>query len=83
HSALASDATVVASVRDYSPEKVAEEIGMKEGAAKIRNVARALVAAGSRALVVGGGIETRTQDARSRQIAVTLLNSALGAEGAT
>ena len=67
----------------YSVEKVAEELGLENGAAKIKALANALWSARGRSLVLGGGVGARGEYALGLQVAVNFLNSLLENEGKT
>src|SRR6185437_6447265 len=67
----------------YSPETVAQEIGLPGGADAIRRIAHDLWENRGRSLVVAGSIATRTPDALALQVAANWLNSILENEGAT
>ncbi len=67
----------------YKPDAVAAEVGMKDGGAKIVEVAEQLLKHRGRGVVVAGGISSKTEGAVALQVAVNLINSALGNEGVT
>lgn len=79
----AGDATITSAISSYRPETVAQDIGIQNGAEKIRQIARDLWAARGKSLVVGGGLQSQTRDAVVLQNGVNLLNSVLGNEGVT
>jgi molybdopterin-containing oxidoreductase family iron-sulfur binding subunit len=82
-SRFASDPAVLAALQGYKPETIASEIGLAGGAETIQKIAAGLWSARGKSLVVGGGISTRTTEAKALQVAINLLNSALENEGET
>jgi anaerobic selenocysteine-containing dehydrogenase/Fe-S-cluster-containing dehydrogenase component len=82
-SPMSGDGTLAAQLAGYTPEAVAAEIGLEGGAEKIKQIARELWEKRGESLVVGGGIGSMTTHSVALQIAVNLLNSALGNDGAT
>jgi molybdopterin-containing oxidoreductase family iron-sulfur binding subunit len=82
-SQLAKESSILAALEGYKPETVAAEIGMENGAAQIKKIANELWANRGKSLVVGGSVQTKTQEAVALQVAVNLLNSALENDGTT
>lgn len=82
-SPMAGDGALSAQLAGYTPEAVASEIGLEGGAEKIKQIANELWNRRGESLVVGGGIASKTSHGVALQIAVNLLNSALGNEGET
>lgn len=80
---LASDPSLTAALKDYSVEAVSGWIGLANGANILRDLASELLASRGKSLVVGGGVETRTEYSLALQVAINLLNSALDNEGVT
>ncbi|MGZ3698197.1 MAG: molybdopterin-dependent oxidoreductase, partial [Bdellovibrionota bacterium] len=81
HGALSGDASLAALLSGYKPEVVAQEIGFEPSV--IRKLADRLSDHQGKSLIVGGGLASKTKDAVALQIAVNLLNSTLGNDGAT
>jgi Fe-S-cluster-containing dehydrogenase component/anaerobic selenocysteine-containing dehydrogenase len=80
---FASNPTVVASLRSYSPAKVAKELGNGITEAKIGEIADNLWKARGSSLVVAGSAQTKSEEGLQLQVAANLLNSALENEGST
>jgi MoCo/4Fe-4S cofactor protein with predicted Tat translocation signal len=80
-SALSGISTIVAAVRPYPAEKVERDTGLDAGT--IGGIADELWAARGRSLVIAGPQSAPASQAVALQIAVNLLNSALGNEGVT
>lgn len=78
---FASDNAVINALSGYSPEVVSKEIGVKPEAFK--EVAKHLLGARGKGIVVAGGPQTRSHDSTALQVVVNLLNSALENEGET
>src|SRR5262249_40615902 len=69
-SQYAGDSAVASALAEYTPERVAADIGLEGGAARIQKLAHELWAAQGRGLVVAGGIASRTPAALGLQVAV-------------
>lgn len=82
-SALSKDVALKNTLQAYTPEKVASDIGLENGAAVLRKLAAELSANRGKGLVVAGSIQSKTSNALALQVAVNLLNSVLGNEGST
>jgi molybdopterin-containing oxidoreductase family iron-sulfur binding subunit len=82
-SPMAGDAALASQLAGYTPEAVAQEIGLPGGAEVLKRIARELWEKRGESLVVGGGIASKTAHGVALQIAVNLLNSALGNDGVT
>ena len=78
---FAADSALASLLSGYSAQVIAKEIGISPDA--IRALASELWANRGKSLVVGGSTQSRTQDSLSLQLAVNLLNSVLGNDGAT
>ncbi|MBU6375802.1 MAG: 4Fe-4S dicluster domain-containing protein [Bdellovibrionales bacterium] len=70
-------------VSSHTPEAVAKDLGMQEGAAKIRKIASDLSKNRGRSIVIAGGLSSKTTSSLALQVAANLLNSVLGNEGNT
>jgi molybdopterin-containing oxidoreductase family iron-sulfur binding subunit len=82
-SPMAGDSALATQLAGYTPEAVAGEIGLEGGAEKIKQIANELWGRRGESLVVGGGIASSTSHGVALQIAINLLNSALGNDGET
>lgn len=80
-SALAGDGNVRGAVQAFTPAVVAKVTGLDEK--QIIELAEDLKKFKGKSLVVGGGVNARTNVAGELQIAVNLLNAILGNEGKT
>ncbi|MBS1961593.1 MAG: Fe-S-cluster-containing hydrogenase [Bdellovibrionales bacterium] len=75
-------ASVPAQFSAYTLDAVAADTGVE--AAKIKEAAEALVAAGSgKSIVAAGGLSSKTEDSIGLQVVANYLNSTLGNEGVT
>jgi Fe-S-cluster-containing dehydrogenase component/anaerobic selenocysteine-containing dehydrogenase len=70
-------------VAGYRPDVVAKDLGMTDGGEAIRKIGLELLKHRGRSIVIAGGISSKTADAVGLQVAVNLINSALGNEGQT
>jgi Fe-S-cluster-containing dehydrogenase component/anaerobic selenocysteine-containing dehydrogenase len=77
------DADAKALVAGYRPDLVAKDLGMKDGGEALRKLALEMLKFKGRSLVLAGGISSKTEQALALQVAVNVLNSALGNEGQT
>jgi molybdopterin-containing oxidoreductase family iron-sulfur binding subunit len=80
-SPLAGDADIADALKGYSPEDVGAATGVSP--AKLRQIADELWEARGSSLVVAGSVQAKTPGALGLQVAVNLLNSALGNDGST
>lgn len=78
-----SDSAIRNTLKEFSPARVASQIGGDQAEETIKKAAHDLWSARGRGLVVAGGLNTETQDAVGLQVVVNLINSALGSEGVT
>ena len=77
------DSNLSATLAPYSPEKIADYLGLENGAVILKNVSRELLAKRGKSLVIAGGISSKTENSLALQVAVNLLNSLLENEGKT
>jgi len=82
-SRFSGDSAVHSALAGYTVDQVAEEIGLENGASRLKKIAEELWQNRGKSLVLGGGIHSKTQDALALQVAVNLLNSALENDGQT
>lgn len=82
-SAMAGDTSLVAQLSGYTPEAVAQEVGLEGGHEQIKRIARELWERRGESLVIGGGIASQASGGLALQVAINLLNSALGNDGVT
>jgi MoCo/4Fe-4S cofactor protein with predicted Tat translocation signal len=80
-SPLASNAALIAAVGPYPAQSVERAAGLEEGT--LARVADELARAGGKSLVLAGPQAAPAEHAVALQVAVNLLNSALGNEGIT
>ncbi len=83
HSNFASDPNVLSALAGFTPEKIAAEVGLPGGPDQLKEVAKDLWENCGKSLVVGGSIQSKTQDALALQVAINFLNTVLANEGAT
>ncbi|MEK6705376.1 MAG: 4Fe-4S dicluster domain-containing protein [Bdellovibrionota bacterium] len=81
HPLFSKNEKLVSVLKSYRPELVADEIGLRGGTGVFSALAAELWAARGKSLVIAGGIQSRTKDSLSLQVAVNLLNSVLSNEG--
>ena len=82
-SSFAANPSIASALQGYQPAKVAAEIGAENLPAQLKKVAEELWNNKGKSLIVAGGIQSKTKEALSLQIAVNLLNSALENDGTT
>ena len=70
-------------VSGYRADIVAKDLGMKDGGETLRKIGLELVKNRGKSLVIAGGISSKTENAVALQVAVNLINSALGNDGQT
>lgn len=70
-------------VAGYRPDVVAKDLGMKDGGEAIKKIGIELLKNKGKSLVLAGGLSSKTENAVALQIAVNILNSALGNDGST
>ncbi|HTL11890.1 MAG TPA: 4Fe-4S dicluster domain-containing protein, partial [Bdellovibrionota bacterium] len=80
---LAGDAPTREALRDFSPAKVAQDVGGKVTEELIKKVAKELWENRGRSLVIGGDLLSSGADGLKLQLAINLLNSALENDGVT
>ena len=81
HGPLAADAEIVAALAPWAVEGVASRTGV--AADLIRKTAEMLLGAAGKSIVIGGGSNSTAATGLALEIAVNLLNSAVGNDGFT
>jgi Fe-S-cluster-containing dehydrogenase component/anaerobic selenocysteine-containing dehydrogenase len=70
-------------VTPYSPEQVAEELGLKDGAKHIQQLARDLLNERGRSLILAGSLTARSRAGMGLEVMVHWMNDFLGNVGST
>lgn len=81
HGELAGRSEIIDALKDYAPDAVAQRVGI--GADVIVKTAELLVAEAGRSVVVAGGSASTGSAGLALEVAVNLLNEALGNHGKT
>ena len=79
HGPMAGDATITSALAGYAPEAVAARVGVEPKV--ITETAELLIGAAGRGVVIAGGPASTGAQGLALEIAVNLLNSALGHDG--
>lgn len=81
HGPLAGDTTITGALADFAPDAVATRVGVDPKI--IAETAEMLIGAAGRSVVIAGGPASTGSQGLALEIAVNLLNSALGNDGRT